>query len=78
MWDLIGAADAQTRPRMRRHNGHIHAPELYLSLSRGRVSSDQVEQRGLAGAIGAYHRQRFTVLNGNADVIYGFERTVML
>ena len=45
-------------------------------LRRRDVAGDQVEQGGLAGAVGADHRQRLAALDGEVDAVHGFERAV--
>ncbi len=51
-------------------------PNSDAALARRHVAGDQIEQGGLAGAVGADHRQRLAVFDGEAYGVHGFERAV--
>jgi hypothetical protein len=52
---LIGAAQAAADPLMRRQVGHILAEEADPPFAGREIAGDRVEQRRLAGAVGAEH-----------------------
>ena len=78
MRDLIRAADTPPRAAMRRHHGHIGAVEQDAAAARRDVAGDQVEQRGLAGAVGADDRERLAAFDGKVHRVHGLERPVRL
>ena len=78
MRDLIRAADAEARARVRRHRRHVGAGEHDAPVGRRDVAGDQVEHGGLAGAVRADHGQRLAVLDGEAHGVHGLERAVEL
>ena len=57
---------------------HVGAGEHDAARRRRDVAGDQIEHRGFAGAVGADHRQRFAVLDGEVHRVHGFERAVEL
>src|SRR5438477_11294914 len=68
---LIGAADAATDALVRRQGRHILAEEDDAAAIGAIVAADDIEQRGLAGAVGAEDGQPLAGLDGEGDA---FER----
>ena len=54
------------------------AGEHHASLRRRDIAGDQVEQGGLAGAVGADHGERLAGFDRKAHGVHGFERAVGL
>jgi len=75
---LEGAADAVTHDFGRRSPSHIDAVEQYLTGVRLQRTGDQVEERALAGAVGADNGGQRTVgkiernVVGRLDAAKGF------
>ena len=57
--DLKRAGDPARRPLMRRQRGDVGAKHADGSLAHRRLAADQIEQRGLAGAVRSDHRAPF-------------------
>jgi hypothetical protein len=62
--DLVGARQAAMRALVRRQLCDVLAEQLDLARVRSHVATDLVEQRGLAGAVGADDQTAFTGLDG--------------
>src|SRR5262245_1032904 len=66
--DLIGARHPEMRPAMARHAGDVAAEQQDRSAVGGELAGDQVEQRGLAGAVRADDQPPLPGLDGKRDV----------
>ncbi len=72
--DLEGAGDAALDPVGLRHLGDVEALEQHMSLGRPQQAGQQVDQRGLAGAVGADQGMPRAGLELEVDVARGGER----
>jgi hypothetical protein len=76
MRDLIGAADAAAAPRVRQQGSDLLIGEHHPTAVNPYVTADQVEQRGLAGAVRPDDAERLAARDVQADVVGDFERAV--
>ena len=69
--DLKGARDAAPDAPRRQQIRDVLAVEQDAAGGRGQKSADQIEEGGLAGAVGADHRAQLAGLDGHRDVVDG-------
>ena len=69
MRNLIGAADAQTAALVRRERGDVAVRKQHLAGIWLHIAADQIEQRGLARAIGAQYAQHFVRVHMEGHVV---------
>jgi hypothetical protein len=65
---LEGPADAQFRPVIGRHAGHVAALEENQAFGRVVATGDAVDHRGLAGPVRADDREQFALVDLEADI----------
>ena len=76
--DLEGARHAELDPRVRRHSGDVAPVEYHAACGRREQATDEIEERGLAGAVRADHRPQFSLRHRKRDVADGREPAEML
>src|ERR1700727_2062212 len=65
---LEGAADAKPWPRIRVERGDVLSAIKQLALGRAVAARDAVDDRGLAGAVGADDRKQFAGFDAETDI----------
>src|SRR5579863_3545010 len=70
---LERASDPHAADAVRRRAGDVAAVEPYRAAIRPQMPGDQVEQRRLAGAVGADHGRDLTGIDRQADIADGAE-----
>src|SRR6202011_6181616 len=65
---LEGAADAEPGPRVRIERGDVLAAIEQLAFGRPVAARDAVDDRSLAGAVGADDREQFAVVHAKTDI----------
>jgi len=65
---LKGAADAERGPRIGIEAGDVPPAIEQLAFGRLVAARDAIDDRGLAGAVGADDGEQFAVLDGEADI----------
>src|SRR3981081_219076 len=65
---LERAADAEPGPRIRIEGGDILPAIEQLAFGRPVAARDAVDDRGLAGAVGADDREQFAVVDAKTDI----------
>ena len=71
--DLEGAADAGLAELVRLAAGHVAAVEQNFAGAGPQESVEQVEQRGLAGAVGADDAEDLVSPQLEADILHGLQ-----
>ena len=71
---LIGASQSHADALVGRHLGHVLAEEAHAAGGRREVAGDDVEQRRLAGAVGAEHGPALAGRHRERDVVDGAQR----
>ena len=71
---LVGAPQAHADAVVGRHLGDVLAEEAHAARGRREIAGDDVEQRRLAGAIGADHRPPLARRHRERDVLDGAQR----
>src|SRR5215472_13291866 len=69
--DLKAASDARLDPFIDRGRGDVLALEQDAAAVRLEMSADQIDQRGLPGAVRAHQREKFALVDGEIHVIAG-------
>ncbi len=65
---LERAANAEAGPRVRIKGGDVLPAIEQLAVGRSIATRDAVDDRGLAGAIGAYDREQLAVVDAKTDI----------
>ena len=76
--ELEGAGHAACGERHRALAGDVPAPEVDLALGRYQQAGEQIDERGLAGAVGPHDRDELALADGQRHVVERLEGTVVL
>src|SRR5262249_55287162 len=69
--DLEAASDTRPDPFVYRGEGDVFALEQDPAAVRLEMSADQIDERGLAGAVRAHQREKFALVDGEIHAIAG-------
>src|SRR6266567_1317929 len=76
--DLEAARDARSDALVDRGEGDVLALEQDPAAVRLEMSADQIDERGLAGAVRAYEREKFALVDGEIHAIAGVDIAELL
>src|SRR5262245_27010637 len=76
--DLEAARDARPDPLVDRGEGDVVALEQDAAAVRLELSADQINERGLAGAVRAHEREEFALVDGEIHAIAGAQVAELL
>src|SRR5262249_40076850 len=69
--DLEAARDAGADALINPGEGYVRALEQDAAAVRREMAADQIDERGLAGAVGAHQREKFALVDGEIHAIAG-------
>src|SRR5262249_32090702 len=76
--DLEAASDARLDPFVDRGEGDVFALEQDAAAVRLEMSADQIDERGLAGAVRAHQREKFALVDGEIHAVAGAQVAELL
>src|SRR5215472_5833938 len=76
--DLEAASDTRLDPFVYRGEGDVFALEQDAAAVRFELSADQINERGLAGAVRAHEREEFALVDGEIHAIAGAQVAELL